>query len=136
MYFWIGLDPAGPLYNFLYPTLMSSDARFVDIVHTDYGFYGIAKITGTVDFFPNGGERIQPGCPKHPKFYTIDGIFSILEFVAKHITKYLLYFGFCYFRFLQPSSFLEILCRIFDRWICFFRRAMFFVIWFGYRRMQ
>ncbi|CAL1689093.1 unnamed protein product [Lasius platythorax] len=58
-----GLDPAGPLFNFLEPRLSSFDARFVDIIHTDYRFYGIAKATGTVDFFPNGGRRVQPGCP-------------------------------------------------------------------------
>ncbi|KAG5313760.1 LIPHB Lipase, partial [Acromyrmex insinuator] len=72
----IGLDPAGPLYNFLQPHLSLSDARFVDIIHTDYGFYGIARTTGTVDFFPNGGERIQPGCPQHPKFYSKDDFCS------------------------------------------------------------
>ncbi|EGI58684.1 Lipase member H-B [Acromyrmex echinatior] len=71
-----GLDPAGPLYNFLQPHLSLSDARFVDIIHTDYGFYGIARTTGTVDFFPNGGERIQPGCPQHPKFYSKDDFCS------------------------------------------------------------
>ncbi|XP_070162078.1 lipase member H-A-like [Polyergus mexicanus] len=58
-----GLDPAGPLFNFLEPCLTFSDARFVDIIHTDIRFYGIAKITGTVNFFPNGGQRVQPGCP-------------------------------------------------------------------------
>ncbi|KYN02692.1 Pancreatic triacylglycerol lipase, partial [Cyphomyrmex costatus] len=71
-----GLDPAGPLYNFLQPHLSFSDARFVDIIHTDYGFYGIARTTGTVDFFPNGGERIQPGCQQHPKFYSKDDFCS------------------------------------------------------------
>ncbi|XP_018367591.1 PREDICTED: phospholipase A1 member A-like [Trachymyrmex cornetzi] len=71
-----GLDPAGPLYNFLQPHLSLFDARFVDIIHTDYGFYGIARITGTVDFFPNGGQRIQPGCPHHPKFYSKDDFCS------------------------------------------------------------
>jgi len=84
------LDPAGPLYNFLQPHLSLSDARFVDIIHTDYGFYGIARTTGTVDFFPNGGERIQPGCPQHPKFYSKDGIysFSYLEFAVKQIESF------------------------------------------------
>ncbi|KAL6436730.1 hypothetical protein ACFW04_004868 [Cataglyphis niger] len=58
-----GLDPAGPFFNYLEPRLTFTDARFVDIIHTDVRFYGIAKITGTVDFFPNGGLRVQPGCP-------------------------------------------------------------------------
>ncbi|XP_012533657.1 lipase member H-A [Monomorium pharaonis] len=71
-----GLDPAGPLYNMLQPSLSFSDARFVDIIHTDYGFYGIAKTTGTVDFFPNGGERIQPGCPNRPVFFSPDDFCS------------------------------------------------------------
>jgi len=49
----------------------------VDIIHTDCGVYGVAKNTGTVDFFPNGGKRIQPGCPEHPKFYSEEGIFFL-----------------------------------------------------------
>lgn len=70
-----GLDPAGPLFNFLEPRLSFSDARFVDIIHTDYRFYGIAKATGTVDFFPNGGRRVQPGCPLNTTMKTKEGIF-------------------------------------------------------------
>ncbi|XP_014483301.1 PREDICTED: lipase member H-A-like [Dinoponera quadriceps] len=69
-----GLDPAGPLFNILVPHLSSSDARFVDIIHTDYGFYGIGRNTGTVDFFPNGGTRVQPGCPKNFTFYSTEGM--------------------------------------------------------------
>lgn len=65
-----GLDPAGPFFNFFQPCLSSSDARFVDIIHTDFSFYGISKSIGTVDFFPNGGHRIQPGCPSNTTFNT------------------------------------------------------------------
>ncbi|EFN66713.1 Phospholipase A1 member A [Camponotus floridanus] len=65
-----GLDPAGPLFNYLEPHLTSSDARFVDIIHTDLGFYGIMKIIGTVDFYPNGGRRVQPGCPLNATIYS------------------------------------------------------------------
>ncbi|XP_011883212.1 PREDICTED: lipase member H-B-like isoform X2 [Vollenhovia emeryi] len=71
-----GLDPAGPFFNVLLPSLSSNAARFVDTIHTDYGIYGVAKNTGTVDFFPNGGTRIQPGCPKHPTFYSNDDFCS------------------------------------------------------------
>ena len=35
----------------------------VDIVHTDGGVLGADESTGTVDFFANGGLRLQPGCP-------------------------------------------------------------------------
>ncbi|XP_012232853.2 pancreatic triacylglycerol lipase-like [Linepithema humile] len=65
-----GLDPAGPLFNILMPRLSSSDASMVDIIHTDYGFYGIGRSTGTVDFFPNNGVRVQPGCPLNTTFYS------------------------------------------------------------------
>lgn len=61
-----GLDPAFPQY---YPAIggakaiSEKDAVLVDIIHTDEGRYGTPFSTGTVDFWPNGGDRIQPGCP-------------------------------------------------------------------------
>ncbi|XP_016919506.2 lipase member H-A-like isoform X1 [Apis cerana] len=58
-----GLDPAGPLFYFLNSHLISSDAKFVDIIHADIGGYGLALKTGDVDFFPNYGHRPQPNCP-------------------------------------------------------------------------
>ncbi|XP_012283456.1 pancreatic triacylglycerol lipase isoform X2 [Orussus abietinus] len=58
-----GLDPAGPFYNLVIPHLEAGDADFVDIIHTDAGIYGTRLVTGSVDFFPNGGVRVQPGCP-------------------------------------------------------------------------
>ncbi|XP_043593538.1 pancreatic triacylglycerol lipase-like [Bombus pyrosoma] len=57
-----GLDPAGPLFYVLNHRLTSEDADFVDIIHTDAGFYGITLRSGHVDFYPNGGHRPQPGC--------------------------------------------------------------------------
>lgn len=41
-----------------------NDAEFVDIIHTDAGVYGAPVRTGSVDFWPNGGKSIQPGCPR------------------------------------------------------------------------
>ncbi|KAK0094962.1 hypothetical protein PV326_009557 [Microctonus aethiopoides] len=62
-----GLDPASPCYGI--PLLKSedgrldpTDAKFVDIIHTDKEGYGIRQISGHVDFFPNGGDAPQPGC--------------------------------------------------------------------------
>ncbi|KRT80499.1 hypothetical protein AMK59_8311 [Oryctes borbonicus] len=34
----------------------------VDIVHTDDGLFGCAGLKGTVNFYPNGGTALQPGC--------------------------------------------------------------------------
>ncbi|KAL1116739.1 hypothetical protein AAG570_005211 [Ranatra chinensis] len=69
-----GLDPASPLFReFLKASLISlnvEDARIVDVIHTDgaprwpSGF-GLWKVIGDVDFFPNGG-RDQPGCTHVP----------------------------------------------------------------------
>jgi hypothetical protein len=59
-----GLDVAKP---FFYPGLRhinKDDAKMVDIIHTDAGVYGANIPTGTVDFWPNRGKRLQPGCPK------------------------------------------------------------------------
>lgn len=36
----------------------------VDVIHTDAWLYGAPVSTGTVDFWPNSGKTLQPGCPK------------------------------------------------------------------------
>ncbi|CAL8112427.1 unnamed protein product [Orchesella dallaii] len=66
-----GLDPAGPLFDErgrlpadFSKVLDESDADFVDILHTNMGnivtnvgALGSTVVAGSVDFFPNGGER-------------------------------------------------------------------------------
>uniref|UniRef100_A0A6B2EG45 Putative serine/threonine protein phosphatase 2a regulatory subunit a n=1 Tax=Phlebotomus kandelakii TaxID=1109342 RepID=A0A6B2EG45_9DIPT len=61
------LDPAFP--GFYFPlkftgALNSKDADFVDVIHTDAWLYGAPFATGHVDFWPNRGKTLQPGCPK------------------------------------------------------------------------
>ncbi|XP_040194728.1 lipase member I isoform X2 [Rana temporaria] len=60
-----GLDPAGPLFNGKPPQdrLHHTDARFVDVVHSDTDGLGYKESLGNIDFYPNGGTD-QPGCPK------------------------------------------------------------------------
>lgn len=60
------LDPAFPAFypSFGTKPVNKNDAEFVDIIHTDAWFYGAPKSTGTVDFWPNGGTTLQPGCPR------------------------------------------------------------------------
>jgi pancreatic triacylglycerol lipase len=59
-----GLDPASPLFQDKPKEgkLDSTDALFVDVVHTNQGFKGYVGLLGHVDFFPNGGGPFQPGC--------------------------------------------------------------------------
>lgn len=59
----IGLDPAGSYFSYTDPVvrLDPSDARFVDVIHTDAGLLGTSQNVGDVDFYPNGGSK-QPGC--------------------------------------------------------------------------
>lgn len=42
--------------------LASTDAEFVDVIHTDGGVFGFPIALGDADFFPNGGFPAQPGC--------------------------------------------------------------------------
>ena len=62
-----GMDPAGPSFQDYSSSarLNSSDAEFVDIIHT-HGKGGVKTFgtripLGHVDFYPNGGG-VQPGC--------------------------------------------------------------------------
>lgn len=71
------LDPAFPQF---YPAVgvrpvNKHDAQFVDVIHTDAFFYGAPVSTGTVDFWPNGGRTLQPGCPRRNyKFLSDNGM--------------------------------------------------------------
>uniref|UniRef100_UPI001E1B0074 lipase member I n=1 Tax=Jaculus jaculus TaxID=51337 RepID=UPI001E1B0074 len=60
-----GLDPAGPKFSGTPPNsrLDYTDAKFVDIIHSDAEGLGIQEPLGHIDFYPNGGKT-QPGCPK------------------------------------------------------------------------
>jgi hypothetical protein len=42
--------------------ISAGDAKFVDVIHTDSGFFGIPWPVGHVDFYPNQGYALQPGC--------------------------------------------------------------------------
>ncbi|XP_068718308.1 pancreatic lipase-related protein 2-like isoform X2 [Montipora capricornis] len=66
-----GLDPASPFYSYanVDVRLDPTDAKFVDVIHTDMPLYGTPQSVGHIDFFPNGGAD-QPGCNS--------GIFEIL----------------------------------------------------------
>ncbi|XP_060804419.1 pancreatic lipase-related protein 2-like [Amyelois transitella] len=58
-----GLDPAGPLWVLNANRLRPSDARYVEVIHTNgaYTGLGIGMSIGHADFYPNGGS-FQPGC--------------------------------------------------------------------------
>ncbi|XP_026280769.2 pancreatic lipase-related protein 2-like [Frankliniella occidentalis] len=60
-----GMDPAMPLFEILPSSdghLDSSDAEFVDVIHTCAGALGFLDNIGHADFYPNGGTPVQPGC--------------------------------------------------------------------------
>lgn len=60
------LDAAGPLFEVPQQPkslrLSDEDANIVDCIHTDGGAFGFKKPLGTIDFFPNGGDPVQPNC--------------------------------------------------------------------------
>lgn len=61
--FMTGLDPALPLFATADTTrkIDPSDAKLVDITHTNALQKGKLERSGNVDFFANGG-MLQPGC--------------------------------------------------------------------------
>ena len=68
----IGLDPAGLYFTTTKNEvhLDKTDAKYVDIVHTNAGYIGTADVVGHTDFFPNGGA-VQTGCAPDPKDSTL-----------------------------------------------------------------
>lgn len=74
------LDAAGPLFYFVGSRLEPTDAKFVDAIHTDMGFYGTYLPVGIVNFYPNFGYRPQPGCSP----------WDIFSFCSHHVS-YILY---------------------------------------------
>ncbi|XP_042759079.1 lipase member I isoform X4 [Panthera pardus] len=60
-----GLDPAGPKFSGQPCDLRLdyTDAKFVDVIHSDINGLGINEPLGHIDFYANGGKK-QPGCPK------------------------------------------------------------------------
>lgn len=59
----VGLDAALPLFWYNEPEgrLHHGDAAYVEGIHTNVGFKGMARPIGHADFYPNWGRR-QPGC--------------------------------------------------------------------------
>lgn len=59
-----GLDPAMLMFHHVDPSkrLDTSDALFVDVIHTSGGLIGLKEPLGHADFYPNGGKHMQPGC--------------------------------------------------------------------------
>lgn len=81
--FIIGLDPVKILYEDSEPMyrIDRTDAKFVDIIHTDTNSFGLGGILGHIDFYPNGG-RSQPNCS-----YDDKGTLIVLN--VKIIRKYI-----------------------------------------------
>ncbi|CAH2102770.1 unnamed protein product [Euphydryas editha] len=55
------LDPAGPLWNKDENRLRKTDAKYVEVIHTNTNMYGYGQPCGHADFYPNGGG-LMPGC--------------------------------------------------------------------------
>lgn len=55
------MDPAGPLWGRDGDRVVSTDAQYVEVIHTDTNFLGYTDPCGDADFYPNGGSGM-PGC--------------------------------------------------------------------------
>lgn len=75
------LEPAFPLFYpaFFFKGISKSDAEFIDVIHSDGWIYGTPFSVGNVDFYPNGGTTLQPGCPSREYFS-----FTLNDFCSHH----------------------------------------------------
>ncbi|XP_063827815.1 lipase member H-like [Ostrinia nubilalis] len=55
------LDPAGPLWGSDCERIVQTDARYVEVIHTNIFNLGFTDPCGDADFYPNGGSSM-PGC--------------------------------------------------------------------------
>lgn len=62
----VALDPANVIFD-SGDGLLKDDAAIVAVIHTDGGDSGKKDAFGTIDFFPNGGSAVQPGCSEGPE---------------------------------------------------------------------
>ncbi|NXA49493.1 LIPR1 protein, partial [Nothocercus julius] len=116
-----GLDPAQPYFQDtpIEVRLDQSDAKFVDVIHTDtaptipYLGFGMSTAVGHLDFYPNGG-REMPGCSKNAisQIVDIDGIWEgTRDFVAcNHLRSYKYYSD----SITYPDGFLGYTCASYD----------------------
>ncbi|XP_066593763.1 phospholipase A1 VesT1.02 [Prorops nasuta] len=73
----VGLDPARPLLRpGLVNRLDSGDANFVEVIHTNAGYYGESGRVGHADFCVNGG-KLQPFCENKPNYQLCSHVWAV-----------------------------------------------------------
>ncbi|CAL1546617.1 unnamed protein product [Lymnaea stagnalis] len=101
-----GLDPAEPHFDTVDDSarLDSTDALFVDVIHTDGATftgtqgYGSLRPQGHADFYPNGGQK-QPGCVSSDLSGFLPGLAWDKDIACSHARSYDLFI-----QSLSPSS--------------------------------
>ncbi|XP_062841296.1 lipase member H [Trichomycterus rosablanca] len=119
-----GLDPAGPMFAGVPPEerLDPTDARFVDVLHTDMNSFGLRGTHGHIDFYANGGLD-QPGCPKTifsgKSYFVCDHQRSVFLYLCSlnrscHLTAYPCssYVDFLNGQCLQCAAFKPVSCPV------------------------
>lgn len=82
------MDPTSNQWGSKSQRLGSSDARYVEVIHTDGdGIFaiGLGTAIGHVDFFANGGGN-QPGCLTHKCSHDRAWEFFVASLTHNHLT--------------------------------------------------
>ncbi|KAF7273923.1 hypothetical protein GWI33_013384 [Rhynchophorus ferrugineus] len=84
------LDPAYPEFPVQdrAKRLASTDADYIDVIHTDGGIFGYPVSIGHADFYPNGGKALQPGC--QPSYLVRQNIVELVV-ACSHVRAWQLY---------------------------------------------